>query len=245
MKVKSDGSNTLVLLAIFFAYGIFNLLYNMFNCKSLYLVSIIIGFAPFVIVLIRKWIYLSDTVGNFKVINSYVVGIIIVLFLADIFSIKIFEWSTINTNVESYEKILRIDKYPLNNEIAHFPSSISAGLKDVDFKEWNGIGEYKSGMFLTYQTQEDKIYTKDFSNLLNSSKYKAESLSEYKSLKQTLKIPDQIDNILGLQDGGVHPDNFQIYFIDNTPIEQWNHGYSYGIAINNDVAKVTYFSLEW
>lgn len=241
----SEGSSVIIFSVILFLLGIINILFNMFNCKSLHMPSIILGFVPFCIVIIRNWINSSDTVGNYKIINSFVVGIIVFIFIADIICINVFEWSTVNTNVQGYERILRLDKYPTNSQIAHFPSSIPSDATEVEFKEWDGIGQGKMGMLLSYKVNKEAVNSSDLTKVYEKAKYKASNVTEYNNIKQLIKIPQAVEDSLGLQEGGTPPNNFKICFIDNTPSEEWNHGYSYGIAINNDTSKLTYFILNW
>lgn len=243
---KDNGSTSILILSvILFLVGIINISINILNCKNYHMPSIILGFVPFCIVIIRNWINSSDTVGNYKVINSYVVGFIVFILIADIICVNILEWSTINTNVASYEKILRIDKYPTNKQISHFPSSIPSDAKEVELKEWEGLGQGKMGMLLSYKISKEEVEYSKLIKIYDKAKYKAQNINEYENIKKLIKIPAEVESSLGLKDGVIPPKDFKLYFIDNTPSEEWNHGYSYGVAINNDISKVTYFSFSW
>lgn len=243
---QSSGDKLGIILTILLLIvGIGNLAFNIYFCKNYHLVSVIIGFIPFVIMVMRDIITILDKSGDFKPVNIATMGVIIFILFGDIVVIKALEYVTVTTDPGSYTKVLKSREYPINEYIAHFPKEIPEKAENVEFKEWTAI-ENKPGMILTYTLPRDeyeKINTKD---MKDSSKYKAETEQDLAEIKDRKFIPDLVYNELGLQEDSEHKvEDFKVYFIDCSPIEEWNHGYSYGTILNKEDYKITYFKVKW
>ena len=248
MKRNRESSGDkfgIILTILLLIVGIGNLAFNIYLCKNYHLVSVIIGFIPFAIMVIRDIITMLDTSGDFKAVNIATIGIVIFILFGDVVVIKALEYVTVTTDPASYTKVLKNEEYPMNEYIAHFPKEIPQGAENVEFKEWSGL-EDKPGMILTYTLPRDEYEKINIKEMKDSAKYKAETEQDLAGIRDKKFIPDLVYKELGLQEDSEHKvEDFIVYFIDCSPVEEWNHGYSYGTIINKENRKITYFETKW
>lgn len=244
-KDSSKNNFNFIIAIILLVIAIGNLIFNLNSCKNFHIISAILGFIPFILVLVRYVLSFMSMNANFKVINFRTLGLIIFCFVVNIIAINALEYVTSTTNPLSYQKVLKSEKYPRNEYIAHFPREIPKEAENIIFKEWSSLEE-KPGMILKYYISKEKYEESNFEEEMKNAKYIANSKSDIEDINEKYFVPDLVYDRLEMNDEDKdESEDFQIYFIDCSPIEEWNHGYSYGLIANNEEYSITYFKVKW
>lgn len=245
MNEKEIGKSNfnLIIVIILLVIAIGNVIFNFSSCKNFHVISAILGFIPFLLVLIRYILSFISMDSNFKVMTFRTIGLIIFCFAVNIIVINALEYVTVTTNPLSYKKVLKSEKYPRNEYIAHFPREIPKEAENITFKEWSSIEE-EPGMILKYNILKENYEEINFEEEIKNAKYIANSKSDIENINEGYFVPKLIYDKLEIN-GEDESEDFKVYFIDCSPIEEWKHGYSYGLIANNEENSVTYFKVKW
>lgn len=221
------------------ACSVFLIYYNFEICKAPYVISIVFAIIPTIIAIIKFIKLYKDTTGNYKFLNCWIVILTILFFGCSFISFKVLNKVTNVSDYNSYEKVLKCDKYPNNKKIAHFPSSIPTEANNKEFKEWGSVGSDDSGMILTYSINKSEIESQEFKEKIENAKYKASSKTGLDEIGEKIYIPPVLYDILGLSS------DFSVYILDASDMETTNSkiSYSYGVMINNISNNITYYSV--
>ena len=143
------------------------------------------------------------------------------------------------TDVGSYSKVLRLNKYPSNALIQDFPAKIPADAKNTKFlyhpEEWQGSEDFE----LRFDTVPDSL-----------QKYETEFAAK---AKWTGKFTDGDAEMHGISrgdfelfPGGDLPDDFTIYLFDSEPYQGgWNHGTASLAAVSTKRQEVLFYADKW
>lgn len=182
--------------------------------------------------------------SNTSVCLSIVLSILFcMLFAANFFYIIISDMTTSVHNPNQYQKIMRL--YDRNHEsLAFFPKEIPQNVKNVRFYEIPQFLQGGSKILLMYQTSDAEIqrYEKQFSE-------KAKCI--YQGEKQISGDPNaDVWKFCVCEDEiGVHglSNDFKCYILDSksTKPYDWNHGYTYGVAISEEKSQILFYREVW
>jgi len=144
------------------------------------------------------------------------------------------------TNVHKYAKVLKIYHYPRSKYIKHFPKEIPCHAKNISFWENPQFLQGGSRILLMYETTPMEIeeyrdrYSQQAQIVLPKGK-KEFVTNEYYVIS--------IDDVLGKK----LTDDFEIIILESKPYQEanWNHGYTYGLAINDITNEILFFSEKW
>ncbi len=150
------------------------------------------------------------------------------------------------TDTSRYQEI-RQQLWTNNDYIQHFPHDLPSGAANVRIAYSDGLGTKESFFQIRLKQSPEKIQ---------------ELLSQYKNIaKYQYKGGDTNDHV-NLPDGvpttffytsdfseESFPPTYEILVLDakdkGTPGFKWNHGHSYGVAIDSSTSEIVYWSEKW
>jgi hypothetical protein len=244
-NINMENKKVFIFSIVIFLLGVLNGLINIFAFKRVHMGGVIIGFIPISVLIIRNTIAQAENLKYYKVVTPKLVAVFIIVFVANFFVTDIMDKSGINSNLGNYEKYLKLDKYPNNKYINHFPEKIPTEAENSDVSEWTGVYDNILGFYLSYNLSSDGISNLEKEEQKIQCKEVIGSISELNKVKQESQIPEKVLEELGIKDNKEGNIKFKIYIIDSSDIENWNHGYSYGIGINYESNKILYFGESW
>lgn len=233
---------------IFLAIGIAFLLFVYKFCRVFHWGNIFAAFLPFLI--ISFMLYQRNKGGIKDKPSKILLGVLIPIFIISYginFIVLIFnETLTEIDNPKSYSKILRIYNYKKNNEISHFPSKINKDMKGITFVEHPPFLQGGGIIYLSYIDSSDNIVNLE-TEFNKKSKYILVKDSEYDKLRDKINIPNKVFETLEAKRSSITLDELKIFIIDSAPYKEkdWNHGTSYGFAINTKTNRVVYWYERW
>lgn len=242
-RINMPNGKIFIFIIILFCIGVFNSVYNFYGCKEFYMLSIIIGFIPFTVLIIRNTIAQSKkNIKYYSIVTPTLIGVFIAIMFLNVIVIKILDLNYINTDVGDYQKFLRLNNYSNNKYIKHFPKEVPENANKIEFREEDGFTKKFS---LSYILEPEQI------KLVESNANKREHKEIIKNYEQSMEtmqqfnIPKEVLRILEIKDNEEKTTNFKIYLIETTDVEYLTHGYSYGVGINFNNNRVIYFSNKW
>lgn len=242
-RINMPNGKIFIFTIILFCIGVFNSVYNFYGCKEFYMLSIIIGFIPFTVLIIRNTIAQSKkNIKYYSIVTPTLIGVFIAIMFLNVIVIKILDLNYINTDVGNYQKFLRLNNYSNNKYIKHFPKEVPENANKIEFREEDGFTKKFS---LSYILEPEQI------KLVESNANKREHKEIIKNYEQSMEtmqqfnIPKEVLRILEIKDNEEKTANFKIYLIETTDVEYLTHGYSYGVGINFNNNRVIYFSNKW
>lgn len=242
-RINMPNGKIFIFTIILFCIGVFNSVYNFYGCKEFYMLSIIIGFIPFTVLIIRNTIAQSKkNIKYYSIVTPTLIGVFIAIMFLNVIVIKILDLNYINTDVGDYQKFLRLNNYSNNKYIKHFPKEVPENANKIEFREEDGFTKKFS---LSYILEPEQI------KLVESNANKREHKEIIKNYEQSMEtmqqfnIPKEVLRILEIKDNEEKTTNFKIYLIETTDVEYLTHGYSYGVGINFNNNRVIYFSNKW
>ena len=144
------------------------------------------------------------------------------------------------TDIDKFERVLRLKNHGENMRISHFPKEIPVNTQNIEFFYSPAFLQGGEHMFLKYEI---------------SSQYIEQLAEEYSSIAQWSGPSDNLTiQNYGIDDRSFYfigydqlPEGFTVYVLDSEPYKtgDWNHGYSYGLAVSTSQGIVIYFSLTW
>ena len=141
------------------------------------------------------------------------------------------------TNVNQYEHIVD----PKNTLTAHFPERIPADAVDVHFYYLPAFMQGGSELLLRYRTSSSILDAL----LQKYSPVAIQVINGPVSKSQLKSVPHALTSSIELVGHSTLPDDFQVLILGASPPEDWNHGYSYGLAISQQRQEVIYWAETW
>lgn len=183
--------------------------------------------------------------GKLKAKNSIVITILLIIalsiamFFAFIF-IAMNAATTETTNIAKYERVLKLNGYPENSLISHFPEKIPDNGKNIVFKYNPAFMMGGESYNLKFETDSDSInfYIHHFSQ----------------GAKWTGKMDDSEAVENGILSGTFSeigydelPEDFRIYLIDSKSegLVKWNHGTLSLVAISKERNEIIFIAEDW
>ncbi|BAY16158.1 hypothetical protein NIES21_19810 [Anabaenopsis circularis NIES-21] len=150
------------------------------------------------------------------------------------------------TNTSRYSEI-RNQLWASPAEIQHFPREISANTKDVRIAYSPGVAQASSFLQVREKQSPAQIQT-----LL--TKYRKLAKRQYQGGDTNVhaNLPNGIPTTFfytGDTGGESFPPSYEILVLNakdrGTPGFKWNHGDSYGVAIDSTAAEIVYWAEKW
>ena len=229
---------------IFLIIAILNSLFDFFFSRLYLINNILINFVPAIIFYVfyklRKRIKYKYLILG---INVTLVIISIILLLTNFMFGCFTELFTPIDDINYYHRVLRVRNNYNYDLMYHFPKSIPKNSKDIKFGDANAFrgGGYECD--LSY-TSEDKI---DLTEYQQNSKYVINNRDDLNKCKENLHLPYYILENLGLNNLNNYDETFKEknYTIYVLKLKDSQHGYSSGLAVNENTNRVFYWSYEW
>ena len=234
-----------IVTAIIVACSVFITYYNFEVCKGPYIISIVFAVIPSIIAIYKLIKLYNDTTGSYVFLNCFIIILSLFFFLCSVASFVMLNKVTDVSDINSYEKVLKYEKYPNNKKIAHFPSTIPNEASNKEFNQWGVLGSDDSGMILTYSLNKNEIESQEFKDIIQNAKFKISSKTGLDEIGQKLYVPQVVYNTLGLTDDKNSSSDFETYILDASDMdgESSRMLYSYGIIIDNNSNNITYYSV--
>lgn len=140
-------------------------------------------------------------------------------------------------NLDQYERILN-HKSALT---AHFPEHIPPDAVEVHFYYLPAFMQGGSELLLRYRTSSsypDALLRKYSSAAI-------EVINGPASKSQSTSFPHALTGWINSVGYDVLPDDFQVLILGTSRPEDWNHGYSYGLAVSHQRQEVLYWAETW
>jgi hypothetical protein len=143
------------------------------------------------------------------------------------------------TDAHDYKHLLSLYEYPDNVSIEHFPPGIPASAKDVVLYERPGFLQGAQSFYLKYRIDKNEI-----ESIYNHYSSGVQLIAKNKLSEFSLGVTGLIYEEMGYDSTQT---DFDFFIIDSQSFEpgDWNHGYTYGIAVSREKLEVIYWSEEW
>ncbi len=151
------------------------------------------------------------------------------------------------TDPEDYQSVLQSMNYPQEKLIAHFPDRIPSNVENVQFfyrpKFLQGGGALQL-RFKTSHEEVEKFLTK-FEPLSIHVQQGCTDL--FDAINQGSQVAIASFRNEGNTGFGVLPKDYKVIVLGSKPYHEkdWNHGYSYGVAVSVKRNEVVYWSEFW
>lgn len=246
-KLFNYYEDNCVLCIMFFIFGILNLLINYFFCRLFNLGNMIIAFIPFIVSVLFLFLLCKKDIKNWikECINGLIVTLGIILLIVNFGGLIINETFEQNTDVKSYSRVRRICGN--SKQMEHFPKRIPKTAEEVEFLEWAPFMQGGSGIYLSYNIDEETTQKID-------DEYKDKSMYVLNNMQEVIITGQNIDMLSRIKDEISYneilniSDEFTLYILGAEKFSgegYWNHGVEYGIIINKTKERVTYFHEKW
>lgn len=154
--------------------------------------------------------------------------------------------SEIITDISQYQEI-RNHKWSNNEQIKHFPHHITPETKTIAMAYSPGVRQSSSFFQIRLQKSPEQIHS-----LLNQyqkiAKHQYQGGDTNDHVKQPLGVPTTFFHTSQSQIE-TFPHTYQILVLkaqsQGKPGFKWNHGSSYGVAINSTTAEIIYWAEQW
>lgn len=246
-KIRKEYKFNFYMSIIFLLIGYANFIVNNSMCRFFNITNIIIGFIPFIISVISLIIFYRRGVSSKKIIIINIIVIIFSILLLIVNFIIMLDRETFgkNNNINNYERTIK--RYSASSETDFFPRKIPSDAKNVEFEEWPQFMQGGSVIYLSYDIDTIKMEEID-TELRNSSEYVLESLSDIKKAGDNIDMLGKMEDEIGYDGYSEKSDKFIIYILGAKKFSgegYWNHGTEYGVIINKDKNRITYFNEYW
>jgi hypothetical protein len=154
--------------------------------------------------------------------------------------------SQIITDISRYEEI-RNHKWSNFKQIQHFPQNIPGDVKTISMAYSPGLMQGSSFFQIRFKKSPEQIQKL----LLNYSKI-AEHKYQGGDTNDHIKQPNGVPTTFfytGKSANEAFPNSYQILVLKALPQGQpgfkWNHGNSYGVAIDSSSSEIIYWAEKW
>lgn len=246
-RIRKDYKFSFYMSIIFLLIGYGNFVVNNGMCRFLSITNIFIGFIPFIISVASLTIFYIRNVSHKKIIiiNTVVVILSIVLLILNFLTLLERETFGKNNNINNYERTIK--RYSSSSGIEFFPRKIPSDAKNVEFEEWPQFMQGGSVIYLSYDI--DNIKTEELDDeLRGNSLYVLESIADIKLAGENIDMLRKMEEEIGYDGYSEKSDKFIIYILGAKKFSgegYWNHGTEYGVIVNKDKNRVTYFNEYW
>lgn len=148
-----------------------------------------------------------------------------------------YECTYVTTDIKQYKITMKNYGYPHNEFLSHFPESIPDHALNIHFYEEPKFMQNRSSIFLLFDTTVDDV-------LYYKSIYSDKAINLHAENKSNYCLPEVFQEAIGYN---ILPDDFEIYVLGSNPSElgDWNHGYSYGIAVSEKRRQILFYRQIW
>lgn len=183
--------------------------------------------------------------GRLKKVTSSIITVIMILVLgftmvsAFVF-IAIDAATTIITDVDKYERVLKLNGYPDTSLIEHFPDQIPDNVENVVFSYNPAFMQGGANFSLKFETDSNSI--ENYSNKFSQEAKWIGNFSDKEIEKNGVSLASfhafEYDEL---------PEDFTIYLIDSSPYEDndWNHGVLSLVAISKERSEIIFLGEAW
>lgn len=242
--IKAPFQSILTILSfICFIFIVFLVNYNFLSFPF---INIIIFAIPFCLFAIMTYIKVNQRMNKKAcLVITIILAVIlpVVMFFNYIFMILNQSTSEV-TDIHKYDKVLSMYGYPDNKSMAHFPSNVPSNAENIRFYERPQFLQGGSSVFLLYKTSEQEL-TSYYNKYKGKVQIELENCSQPSySYDNDYWIPEVWKEAIGYDS---IPDDFKVMIIDSKPYypKNWNHGYSYGLALSNQRKEIFFWSEDW
>lgn len=233
-----------VFLIIFSLIFILNIIINTFYCFSFHYNNICISLIPVIIFALFFLIFKRKNSIALITISSILAFLFMVMVFFNFIVMAFNDGTTVITDIGSYNKVMRIYNYPSAKVVSHFPKTIPSYAKDISFFQIPQFLQGGDEIYLAYSVSNEEFnaLTKEYKD---KAKHIVSSKGEIDSLGNKVYIPGGVYTTLNINLN--EKNDFSIFIIDSVPYEpgNWNHGKSYGTAINKTTGFVLYWFENW
>lgn len=168
---------------------------------------------------------------------SFIMALVLSILMLFLFLILSIHASTSEYNNPTlYERILKVNGYPKNNNLEHFPAAIPDGAKNILF--------HYNPAFL----QGGEIFSLRFEgDAADLAAYEKEILKSGKTLVPTANIYEISQGMFSYAGYYNLPEDFTIYVFISKPYKlgDWNHGMVSLCAISTLRREIIFYSHNW
>ncbi|MBU5487336.1 hypothetical protein KQI77_04060 [Clostridium sp. MSJ-8] len=243
MDIKVVDKNVILAIIATFIIGVINVMKNLLGYRFCHNYSIIIGFLPFIYLLYRNHRYYRNDFKNYVVLTPTVVIVVVFIIIGNIVLTNMLDKSGIITDLNKYEKVLKLNDYENNKIIEHFPCTIPDNCENYKFKEWELLEKGGIGIYLSF---DNKDYIK--SNKKEISQYRKKAVcaiageGPVSTLRDYYELPDDLLKWLEKKE---NYKNIEVILLGGSDITAFRHGVCYGIAIDYNTYNILYFGEKW
>lgn len=176
------------------------------------------------------------------VLPALVIGIVLVRFD------RAFKQATHDTtDLRRYPAILRDLAYPDGPVLAHLPATVPSSATSVRFYYQPPFLQGGTRLQLRMVLPADEVSAalqaaKPAAKEVQNGGSDFDALNDHKGLLPSALFRDATNTTFASL-----PEDFHVFILDAKTTSQptWNHGYSYGIAINEQLSEVIYWLEDW
>lgn len=198
-----------------------------------------------VITLLRLNGKLKGTITT--IITAVLVAMFPIIMFFQLVSLTVDYTSQDFTSISQYQRVLKVLNHKRNERVQHFPNEIPQVATNAELNYKPRFLQGGELLYLKYDADTEHI---------NQLEIKYKEIAQWTGPTafleqgQYLGINNTSFDLIGFN---TLPEYFTIYVIDSKPYkhsvpdkpENWNHGYTYGLAISKETNTVIYFYENW
>ncbi|NHZ41699.1 hypothetical protein [Massilia aquatica] len=139
-----------------------------------------------------------------------------------------------SSNIDDYQNAL--ESLPVGL-VEHFPIAVSAGAKTRFF--------YLPGFLQGGTTIQLSIGTSSIRIRELRAQYEAKAVEHWRACAKTRNSADLMPRLQRPDADGIAECDYNVYVLQTTPPEEWNHGHESGIAFSEKRHEVLYWAKVW
>ena len=173
-----------------------------------------------------------------KIASSVITVLLAVIFSTVMFFgvlfISIDAATTSTTDIDRYERVLRLTGYPEGFLTKHFPDEIPADARDIVFHYNPAFLQGGEEIRLQYKTNQELI--NDYVSIFSTNSKWVGKPGDSEAGRQGI-----ITGVIDLSE------DFTIYLIDSEPYkpDNWNHGKLSLVAISEESSTIIFYADDW
>lgn len=234
-----------------FIFLVVMIIFNIFLSRYMHWLNLAVFSLPMVFFLLIAWLRITNKMRKrvSAILLVFFTLVFVVVMFFNLIFMMVLEATSETKDVGEYGKIMFLYNQPKNKSLAHFPKELPKTASEIRFFEQPQFLQGGSSIFLRYKTSVEELnllsqkYSKTAKVVLKSGEYDWDS---YKNNGQNkdISLPGVFDEAIGYSE---LPGDFDIIVIDSKPYQtnNWNHGYTYGLAISKQKQEVLFWSEEW
>ncbi|MDB9376199.1 hypothetical protein [Nodularia sphaerocarpa] len=149
------------------------------------------------------------------------------------------------TDTSRYKEIRQ--QWSNSDHIQHFPDHLPSGTKNVRIAYYSGLPPEGSFFQIRLKQSPEKIQTllSQYQNMAKHQ-YKGGSTNDHVNLENGVPTTFFYTSDASIES---FPPTYTILVLDakdrGTPGFKWNHGHSYGVAIDSSASEIVYWAEKW